>query len=155
MEYIVSFSGEHRFLSNFYPVNVKYEGKTYRSVEHAYQAAKTEDEGARKKIREAQTAGEAKRLGRRVKMSDDFEYHKVSVMKELLLQKFKYPELKAKLLATGNSGLIEGNTWGDTFWGVCAGVGENHLGKLLMEVRAELVGHRGMVSNTLREGRSP
>lgn len=35
----------------------------------------------------------------------------------------------------------EGNTWGDKFWGVCDGEGENHLGKLLMEVRAELTKH--------------
>ena len=43
-----------------------------------------------------------------------------------------------KLLTTGDAKIVEGNTWGDTFWGVCGGVGENHLGKVLMRIRAEL-----------------
>ncbi|NWN81082.1 NADAR family protein, partial [Bacillus sp. (in: firmicutes)] len=46
--------------------------------------------------------------------------------------------LKNKLLQTGESILIEGNTWGDKIWGVCNGVGENKLGKILMKVRNEL-----------------
>lgn len=43
-----------------------------------------------------------------------------------------------QLLATGNEELIEGNKHGDHFWGVCNGHGENMLGKLLMQLRAEL-----------------
>jgi hypothetical protein len=46
--------------------------------------------------------------------------------------------LKQLLLATGDKELIEGNTWGDTFWGVCNGIGQNHLGKILMAKRTEL-----------------
>jgi predicted NAD-dependent protein-ADP-ribosyltransferase YbiA (DUF1768 family) len=42
------------------------------------------------------------------------------------------------LKATGDEELVEGNWWNDTFWGVCNGVGENNLGKLLMKIRAEL-----------------
>lgn len=38
----------------------------------------------------------------------------------------------------GDAELIEGNTWGDRIWGVCDGVGENRLGKILMRVRAEM-----------------
>lgn len=56
-------------------------------------------------------------------------------MKDLVFQKFKNEELKIKLLQTGNEELIEGNTWGDKFWGICNGVGENNLGKILMEIR--------------------
>ena len=48
------------------------------------------------------------------------------------------PELRTKLADTEDEELIEGNTWNDTYWGVCRGVGENHLGKLLMEVREML-----------------
>jgi predicted NAD-dependent protein-ADP-ribosyltransferase YbiA (DUF1768 family) len=48
------------------------------------------------------------------------------------------PELRVKLLNTGDLQLVEGNYWGDTFWGVCNGKGENHLGKILMRVRKEL-----------------
>ena len=47
-------------------------------------------------------------------------------------------DLKEKLLATGDAELIEGNTWNDTYWGVCRGKGKNHLGKIIMEVREAL-----------------
>ena len=48
------------------------------------------------------------------------------------------PELGNKLLETGNQELVEGNTWGDIFWGVCNGKGQNWLGKILMMVRDEI-----------------
>jgi hypothetical protein len=60
-------------------------------------------------------------------------------MTEIIRLKFQNPGLKAKLLATGNQELIEGNTWGDCYWGVCEGNGQNHLGKILMQVREELL----------------
>jgi DNA-binding NtrC family response regulator len=62
-------------------------------------------------------------------------------MEELLMIKFggKEPLLTRALLATGEAALIEGNSWNDTFWGVYNGSGENHLGRLLVKVREELV----------------
>jgi len=39
------------------------------------------------------------------------------------------------LLQTGDEELIEGNKWGDRFWGVCKGKGKNNLGKILMKIR--------------------
>ncbi|WP_308694469.1 NADAR family protein [uncultured Veillonella sp.] len=45
---------------------------------------------------------------------------------------------QAKLLATRDRMLIEGNDWGDTFWGMVDGEGENNLGKILMRVREEI-----------------
>ena len=48
------------------------------------------------------------------------------------------PEYRQRLLDTGDRELIEGNTWGDRFWGVCRGEGENKLGRILMRVRDEL-----------------
>jgi predicted NAD-dependent protein-ADP-ribosyltransferase YbiA (DUF1768 family) len=59
-------------------------------------------------------------------------------MEDLLRQKFQNPYLKNKLLATGNAEIEETNSWGDVFWGICKGVGENHLGKILMKIRSEL-----------------
>ena len=56
-------------------------------------------------------------------------------MRDALIQKFSDKKLQKKLIDTGDAELIEGNWWGDKFWGVCEGEGENHLGKLLMEVR--------------------
>lgn len=62
-------------------------------------------------------------------------------MRALLMVKFApATELAERLLATGDAQLVEGNTWGDTFWGVCDGVGENHLGRLHMWIRSMLGG---------------
>ena len=58
-------------------------------------------------------------------------------MESLVREKFTDPMLRLQLMATGSEELVEGNTWSDTFWGVCNGEGGNHLGKILMKVRAE------------------
>lgn len=135
MNKIESFQGEHRFLSNFWHVYVRYDGELYPTVEHAYQAAKTLNPEFRMAIATA-TTGEAKRMGRQVPMRADWDSIKIDVMRDLLRQKFtEEPELRDLLLATGDAELIEGNTWGDYFWGVCNGEGQNNLGKLLMEIR--------------------
>ena len=83
------------------------------------------------------TPGEAKRMGRQVTLRKDWEDVKISVMEKGLRMKFAIPELRDKLLATGEEELVEGNWWGDTCWGVCKGVGANNLGKLLMKIREE------------------
>jgi len=136
---INKFYGEYRFLSNFYDSPIMYFGATYATVEHAFQAAKTLDEVERKEVREQPTPGKAKRAGGKVTLRDDWEERKVMIMRGLVLQKFaNYPKLRKKILETGDAELIEGNTWNDTFWGVCDGVGENRLGKILMSVREGL-----------------
>ena len=135
---IDSFQGEHRWLSNFWLVDVKLEGTTFKSVEHAYMAAKTTDTSLREKIRSFDTPGQAKRFCKTITLRHDWEQVKLSIMRDLLTQKFQDTVLASKLLATGDEELIEGNTWGDTFWGVCRGVGQNHLGRLLMDIRETL-----------------
>ena len=135
---IAIFDNEYAFLSNFYESPFEVDGITYPTVEHFFQAMKSKDVEGRKKIAAAPTPGKAKRLGRTIELRKDWEEIKVAVMKFGLAQKFRIPELREKLLATGNEELIEGNWWGDRFWGVCDGVGENYLGKLLMEVRQEI-----------------
>jgi ribA/ribD-fused uncharacterized protein len=138
-EIINRFSGRYHFLSNFSAAEVWYQGESYPSVEHAYQASKTEDYLERRTIQTAATPNLAKRIGRSVNLRKDFEVMKTLIMYDLVRQKFRqHPELSEKLLATGDAVLIEGNWWGDTFWGVCDGQGENHLGRILMEVREEL-----------------
>lgn len=129
------FRGQHRFLSNFYSCPIVFEGMLYPSLEHAFQAAKTLDPNERQTVRDMPTPGQAKRAGRKVKRRDDWDDIRVGVMRELLYQKFNEPELRQWLLNTGDAQLIEGNDWGDVFWGVCRGRGENWLGRLLMEVR--------------------
>ncbi|HRY15457.1 MAG TPA: NADAR family protein [Candidatus Competibacteraceae bacterium] len=139
---ITSFRGEHAFLSNFQAVEIVYEGKPYPTVEHAFQAAKTLDPGERETVRLAKTPTLAKRLGRRVTLRRDWETVKVAVMRELLRLKFQQPALRERLLATGETRLIEGNKWNDRTWGCVwvktQWVGRNLLGQLLMEVRTEV-----------------
>jgi ribA/ribD-fused uncharacterized protein len=109
----------------------------FRSVEHAYQAARTPVLAERLKIQHVAAPGIAKRMGRRVTPRLDWAEVKVGIMRDLLHQKFTQVTLHNLLLSTGDAELVEGNTWDDTFWGVCNGVGQNHLGKLIMEIRAE------------------
>ena len=136
---ITIFTGHHRFLSNFASVEVVLDGEIYPSVEHAYQAAKTECVHSRKRIRTASTPGQAKRLGKHVPIRSDWtEAKRLSVMEELLRQKFAKDRYKMLLKNTGDAELIEGNTWGDCFWGVCQAQGRNNLGKLIMKIRAEM-----------------
>jgi N-glycosidase YbiA len=144
---ITRFHGDYGFLSNFYPCVVTWEGADYSSVEHAFQAAKTHDLDERYRVQTASAPGEAKRLGRRVTLRDDWEAVKLGILEELVRQKFtRYPELGAMLLATGDAELIEGNTWNDRFYGCVWSekqgrwLGKNHLGQLLMCVREELKG---------------
>lgn len=134
------FVGEYRFLSSFFPCEVTTDaGLTYASVEHAYQAAKARSEEERLAIAAASSPKKAKRRGSKVTLPPDWHSRKVEVMRSLLRLKFAAgTELAAKLVATGDAELIEGNSWGDDFWGMCNGVGENQLGRLLMDVRARL-----------------
>lgn len=135
MKTIDNFKNEYAFLSNFYPCFIEYEGLRFPSVEHAFQAAKCKHAYDMIQFTVIPTPGQAKKIGRLVDIRDDWESVKLDVMTELVEQKFSRPDLKSKIISTAGSDLIEGNTWGDTFWGVCRGVGCNHLGKILMKVR--------------------
>lgn len=134
---IDSFRDEYSFLSNFFPCPVTYKGKTYLCSEAAFQAQKCPERATEFTLL---SAAKAKRLGRQVAITvADWDNERVTIMGEILTAKFLgNPELAAKLIKTGNAVLIEGNNWGDTFWGVCHGKGENHLGKLLMNIRDAL-----------------
>lgn len=147
-QHIDSFSGEHRFLSNFARVAVRLDGLRFSSVENAYQAAKCADRKQRRSFVEA-SPGLAKKIGATVVIRDDWLLVREAVMGDLVRQKFAQEPFRTRLLDTGTATLVEGNTWDDQFWGVCDGVGENRLGRLLMAIRAELVseGDGSMRSN--------
>lgn len=134
---ITKFAGEHFFLSNFYPCFIKHEGYIYPSVENAYQAYKTLDLNARNVFLDCKP-NKAKKIGQTLTLRPNWDIIKVPLMKGLLYQKFNKPEFKELLLGTGDTELVEGNWWGDTFWGVCHGEGKNVLGTLLMELREDL-----------------
>ena len=133
---IESFHGKYAFLSNFYPCIVNFEEQTFCSVEAAYQAAKTTDKESRAKF-QCVRAGEAKSMGRQLQLREGWEGMKEDIMLTLLREKFSSSSLRRQLLETGAEELVEGNYWGDTFWGVYRGKGENKLGRLLMQVRGE------------------
>jgi len=135
---INSFRGEYFFLSNMYKTPVTYNGLTYQNSEAAFQAQKTLDENIHKTFT-TMTGIKAKEKGRQLKIREDWDKVKVEIMREILYIKFtENIVLKEKLLSTEDLILIEGNTWNDTFWGVCNGIGENMLGILLMETRNKL-----------------
>lgn len=143
---IKQFQGEYRWLSNFwvspmritihqFPISV-----TAKTVEHLFQACKTLDEEQFKTVINCTTPSDAKRMGRTVTLRDDWDDIKIDVMCKALKSKFNQnAELKQKLIDTGDEHIQEGNYWHDTFWGVDLKTdeGQNHLGKLLMELRTQ------------------
>lgn len=132
---IKGFNEEYRWLSNYWPCEVIWNGLTYKSSEAAYQAAKSLDP----KVWERFTtlgAGTSKKEGKLLDIREDWDDVKLGIMFQICLDKFvRNEDLKQKLLATGDKFLEETNWWGDTFWGVCRGAGQNHLGRTLMEIR--------------------
>ncbi len=139
MSVIDSFQDEYRFLSNFFLSEVNYKGVIWPSSEHLYQALKTLDLIKREEIRQA-TPGKAKRLGKKVEMRSDWDEVKDQIMSDVVWLKFSQnPELAQKLIETGDAELIEGNWWGDTYWGVCKGKGQNKLGEILQGIRSRLM----------------
>lgn len=149
---ITRFWGAYGFLSNFYRHPFRYQGFTWPTAEHAFQAEKCAIGSDAQTILHLKTPAEAKAYGRKVLKRknweiEDNELNRVNTMKNILRAKFRIwqPDqatknpLAKRLVLTGDRELIEGNTWGDTFWGQCPiGEGENMLGKLLMQVRSEI-----------------
>lgn len=135
---IDKFRGKYWFLSNFYESPIEDENIIYPTVEHYFQAQKTLNREEKLKIAKASKPAKAKKMGRQVNLRKDWEDIKLQVMEKALRQKFQDPALCEKLIATGDEELVEGNPWGDRYWGVCNGSGKNKLGKLLMKIRKEL-----------------
>lgn len=135
---IDSFREEYYFLSNFYHVDVEYDGIVYKNTEAAFQAQKVLDDNEKLLFSDLYPR-EAKKLGRRVKLRKDWNDVKDNYMYEICKAKFtQHEDLAEKLLETGDEELVEGNAWNDTYWGVCNGKGKNQLGKTLMRIREEL-----------------
>ena len=134
------FDGEFSFLSNFYEHTIYgLDGSAYKTNEHYFQAHKALTPEEHELVRYAPTARSAKLAGRRVQLRPDWEAVKFGVMRAAITAKFTpYKEPGRRLILTAPNRLVEGNTWGDRFWGV-DGTGENWLGVLLMARRAELL----------------
>lgn len=143
---INTFDGSFSFLSNFYESPIYCPAANYMAptVEHYFQAMKANNKPDMLVVLRAPTPGKAKRLGRQIKLREDWEAIKIDVMRQALKLKFANPVLKQKLKETGSNHLEEGNTWHDNFWGNCHCdrckdiKGANHLGRLLMQLRDEM-----------------
>lgn len=134
---IQGFTGAYRFLSNFWPANVTYEGVVYPTVENAYQASKFPKED--RKPFETCKPAEAKSHGKKAHLTEEWKARRYNTMYQLNKQKYALnPHLRELLVSTRDRYIEETNHWGDTYWGVCKGVGENHLGRLLMNIRDDL-----------------
>lgn len=126
--------------SNFSPITpFIYENIEFSTIEHFYQAMKSTCLETRAKI-STLSAGQAKRFTRKKGfiLRDDWDLVKDSIMEIGLRIKFNQPYFKQLLLSTRDIYIEETNTWDDTYWGVCNGVGLNKLGILLMKIRNEL-----------------
>jgi ribA/ribD-fused uncharacterized protein len=147
---IERFRGEHFYLSNMYPLAVPIQaevGLLVPTSEHAYQSIKFVDPDIQRMIASLETGVETKTVAHEleeegVAIRSDWVVAKVGIMQAIVHQKFlRNADIAAKLIATGEEELVEGNTWEDRFWGVDpigSRNGLNQLGKVLMRVRDEL-----------------
>ena len=140
---ILEFRGKYRWLSNFAQVDVVMDGVTYPSVENAYQAAKTLVLEDRLPFTIC-SAGGAKRQGKTLTLRKDWMDVCLGIMFDLCRQKYEQEPYRSLLLATGDCLIVEGNCWNDTFWGVCRGTGLNHLGRITMRIREDLIASTDM-----------
>lgn len=143
---IREFRDKYRFLSNFHACKVIYDNITFDSVEKAYQYSKCYKASDKAKILEAKTSKEAKAFGKLIKIRSDWDRVRVSIMLDLVTQKFSADPLRQMLLDTGDDAIIEENWWHDNLWGNCTCDkcrtirGHNILGKIIMQVRDSLKG---------------
>ena len=136
---INDFRGKNKWLSNFWMEPFTFDGRVWPSSEHAYQAMKTMNREDQEIIRQAATPRETKKLGMKIDLRPRWDDMRAGIMFCIVKAKFEQsPELRAQLLATEPNELIEGNAWGDTFYGRCKGKGDNWLGEILMQVREEM-----------------
>lgn len=142
MREIMTFRGAYSFLSNMHKASFEWDGRIYQNSEAAFQSAKSLDPAVRDTFSDM-SGVIAKRAGKRLMLRSDWEDVKDGIMEEIVRAKFlQNPDLRQKLIDTGDMELTEGNSWHDTYWGVDVrtGRGENHLGIILMRIRAELGG---------------
>lgn len=139
MRVITQFTDEYEFLSNFYRLDggLEFRGLEVPTSEHAYQAMKATERDAQQWIADAPSPSKAKKRGRKVELRPHWSEVKTRIMERVLRRKFQRPNLREKLEATYPAVLVECNSWGDRFWGVCDGEGRNKLGRLLMHIRNE------------------
>ncbi len=137
---ILGFFGPYRFLSNFFMREFSMYGQTFVCGEQAYVWHKSESKQFRARVLGTNDPRMVKRLGSSVKLRSGWDEHlRFKVMHDVIHAKFKVPDMQRSLLYTGQSYLEETNSWGDTFWGRCHGIGKNNLGRQLMVERTYIL----------------
>jgi len=139
------FLDQYYLFSNYSSLPVKYKSVTYPTSEHAYQAAKFENnKEISTAIKNAQSPSEAKRISTEYKNLErkNWEKIKLQTMSEIIHEKAKqHAEVQRKLLETGDAQILENSE--DYFWGRGKDdSGQNHLGKIWMQIREELRNNR-------------
>jgi ribA/ribD-fused uncharacterized protein len=137
---VEGFVGQYKFLSNFYPSIIVDEfGISYSSNENYYQSRKTSDINIKKQI-SLMSAGEAKSFSKKLELPKNWSSIKLNEMLVGLRKKFQHKDLSQMLIDTNDLILVEMNHWYDNYWGIRSqdGMGQNHLGRLLMQVREEI-----------------
>jgi len=131
--------------SNLYRREIVFEGVTYATSEHAYQAGKARKDAVREWLLAAPTPSLLAMAAHGLYVWDiqpGWSKTKFDRMKRVLQAKFtQHADLAKLLLSTGNARLVEAATVDNLVnrtWGEVDGVGKNMLGQLLMEVREEL-----------------
>lgn len=143
---ISGFQGDNRWLSNFWPAKIQIGDIVYPTVEHAYVAAKPIMPFTPADLEWflTLTPAKAKKVGRELDVRPDWDDVKIHLMQQFTELKYSTdnPELRSRLIKTGDEEIIEENTWGDTFWGICNGEGHNWLGIIIMATRDKIMEER-------------
>ena len=144
---IFFYGPEFYVFSNFSSFKLEWRGELWMTSEHAYHSEKFDDENIKEEIRNARSAHDSLKIAQKYKdkYRGGWDDIKLKIMKKILQAKVEqHPYVKKKLLESGDKELVE-DSWRDSYWGWGPNKdGENHLGKLWMEVRDELKGHSGI-----------
>lgn len=135
---MIIFTNKYYFLSNNYQERIFFEGLIYRNAEAAFQASKTKDPITRFRFTKM-TSLDAKTAGEKLVPYPHWHREKDSIMRKICGTKFLTPILQKWLLETEDEELVNVSLTNDTYWGVNTDyIGENKLGKILMEIREQL-----------------
>jgi len=139
---IREFGGEFRWLSNFAPCTIHVGNEVFASVEHAYVSMKSVNPAWKSLCADKEmTPGMVKRLSKDIILRPGWnDTMRLHIMEDLVRIKFSTEPFREDLISTGTQNIQEGNRYNDTFFGVClkTGIGENHLGRIIMKIRDEL-----------------
>jgi ribA/ribD-fused uncharacterized protein len=139
---IFFYENEFYVFSNYSSFMLEWKGVWYPTSEHAYHSEKFDDELLKEEVRKCRSAHDSQKFANAHmdEQKEGWDSSKLGIMKEILHAKVaQHPYVLKKLIESGDKELIE-DSWRDDFWGWGPQKdGANHLGKLWMEVRSEIL----------------